>query len=84
MYVPGVDNVLADALSHMYSEEAPGTIQACSEYTYHNIVDNDVLLMHAVSMPLLMGVEAVSISQRPCDDASDFVHETADEQKEGR
>lgn len=27
-YVPGVDNVLADALSRMYSHDAPGTVHA--------------------------------------------------------
>ena len=88
-YVPSVDNVLADALSCMYSEDAPGTVQAHSEYTYHNVVDNNVLLMQAASMPLLTGIEAVTISQRPHveevtdDNASDFVHKTADKQKEG-
>ena len=49
----------------MYSEDAPGTVRARSEYTYHDIVDNDVLLLHAVTMPLLTGAEAVSISRCP-------------------
>jgi hypothetical protein len=63
VYIPGVENVLVDALSCLYLEDAPGTVQARSEYTYHDIVDNDVLLMHAVSMPLLTGAEAVSVSR---------------------
>ena len=89
VYIPGVENVLADALSRMYSEDAPGTVRARSEYTYHDVVDNDICLMHAVSMPLLTGAEAVSVSRRPHveeipdEDDHNFVREPPDEQKEG-
>lgn len=42
IYVPGMDNILSDALSHLYSNEKPGTVRAISEYTYHDVVnDND-------------------------------------------
>jgi hypothetical protein len=36
VYVPGVDNVLADALSRMYSGDAAGTVRSRSEYTLLN------------------------------------------------
>jgi len=40
-YVPGVENVLADVLSCMYSDDTPGTVRSRGEYTFHN-VKNDV------------------------------------------
>ena len=64
IYVPGVENVLADALSRMYSNDAPGTVRARSEYTYHDVVSNDVLLGHGISMPVLAGIEASAITPR--------------------
>lgn len=36
-YVPGVDNVLPDALSRMYEFDEPGTIRAPSEYLHHDL-----------------------------------------------
>ena len=32
-YVLGVDNILADALSHLYSNNQAGTVRSSSEYT---------------------------------------------------
>ena len=61
-YAPGVENVLADALSRMYSNDAPGTVRARSEYTYHDVIDNDVLLTHRISMPILTGLEAAAVT----------------------
>ena len=61
-YAPGVENVLADALSRMYSNDAPGTVRARSEYTYHDVIDNDVLLTHGISMPVLTGLEAAAVT----------------------
>jgi hypothetical protein len=46
VYVPGTENVLANALSRIYSNEAPGTVRSRSEYTYHDVVNNDVLVYH--------------------------------------
>jgi hypothetical protein len=60
-YVPGTENVLADALSRMYSNEAPGTVRSWSEYTYHDVVDMDVLELGAVSMPAFAGKEAAAL-----------------------
>jgi hypothetical protein len=57
-YLPGVDNVFADALSHIYSNDAPGTVCAPSEYMYHDIVPNWSLNSLSISMPLLVDVEA--------------------------
>ncbi|KAG9223444.1 hypothetical protein CCMSSC00406_0006936 [Pleurotus cornucopiae] len=36
VYIPGSDNVLSDALSRIYSNDAPGTMRAASEYTIHD------------------------------------------------
>jgi hypothetical protein len=61
-YVPGTDNVLADALSPIYSNEAPGTVRARSEYTYHDVIDMDVLDLGAISMPVFAGGEAAALA----------------------
>ena len=41
VYVPGSENVVADALSHMYSSDSVGTVRAKSEYTYFDVVNED-------------------------------------------
>jgi len=62
--VPGVENVLADALSCMYSNDAPGTVHARSEYTYHDVISNDALLSHGISMLVFAGMEAATVVPR--------------------
>jgi hypothetical protein len=58
-YIPGEENVLSDALLHIYSNDSPGTVRAQSEYTVHDdSVDNSHLSLHVISMPLLSGQEA--------------------------
>ena len=59
MYVPGEQNTLADALSRMYSDDRPGTVRAPSEYT---LSDGPMLSIpvSVVSMPLLVGAEAIA------------------------
>ncbi|KAJ3567350.1 hypothetical protein NP233_g6423 [Leucocoprinus birnbaumii] len=57
IYIPGAENILSDALSHMYSNDGPGTVRAPSEYTYYDIVDVDRMPQHLVTMPLLVGSE---------------------------
>src|SRR6266699_6983753 len=52
VYVPGSENVVADALSRIYSNEAPGIIRAKSEYTYHDVINDDVNLGMG-DMPIL-------------------------------
>jgi hypothetical protein len=61
-YVPGAENVFADALSRIYSNEAPGTVRARSEYTYHDVIDMDVLELSAISMPVFAGGEAAALA----------------------
>lgn len=55
-YLLGTDNVLADALSQMYSNEPKGTIRAASEYVSVK-EDNvpNVLLLHFVTVPVYTG-----------------------------
>jgi hypothetical protein len=36
-YLPGVENLLPDALSRMYAFDAPGTVRTPSEYTEHDV-----------------------------------------------
>lgn len=62
-YVPGVENVLADSLSRMYSNDAPGTVRARSEYTYHDVVTNDApVRVHTGPMPVFTALEALALS----------------------
>jgi hypothetical protein len=61
-YVPGTENVLADALSRIYSNEAPGTVRSRSEYTDHNVVDNDDIELNSISMPVFAGGEAAALT----------------------
>jgi RNase H-like domain found in reverse transcriptase/Reverse transcriptase (RNA-dependent DNA polymerase)/Integrase zinc binding domain len=63
IYVPGAENILADALSRIYSNDAPGTVRSEAEYTQHN--DSRIYLeAHGISAPLLAGLEAVA-ERRP-------------------
>ncbi|CAA7270581.1 unnamed protein product [Cyclocybe aegerita] len=66
MYVPGTDNVVADALSRIYSNDAPGTVRAQSEYTYFDVVNEDTPLDDEPIIPLLAGMEAcVAVHRSP-------------------
>jgi hypothetical protein len=58
VYVPGSENVVADALSRIYSNDAPGTVRARSEYTYHDVINEDLEIL-TDPLPILAGVEAV-------------------------
>ena len=59
-YAQGVENVLANALSRLYSNDTPRTVHARFEYMYHDIINNDVLLKHDISMPLCMSIKAAA------------------------
>jgi hypothetical protein len=61
-YVPGTESVLADTLSRIYSHESPGTVCAWSEYTYHDVIDNDMLNIGSISMPVFAGCEATALT----------------------
>jgi len=65
-YVAGSENVIVDALSHMYSADSVGTVRAKSEYTYFDIVNEDGLDLEETSTPVLAGIEAhVAVQKRP-------------------
>ncbi|KAJ2917183.1 hypothetical protein MD484_g3247, partial [Candolleomyces efflorescens] len=61
-YVPGVDNVLADALSRIYANDSSGTVCARSEYTYHDVINDDVIPVTDPPMPVFAGIEALAVS----------------------
>jgi hypothetical protein len=42
----------------MYSNEAPGTVRARSEYTYFDVMDDDMEIL-SDALPILAGIEAV-------------------------
>ncbi|PSS18923.1 hypothetical protein PHLCEN_2v3139 [Hermanssonia centrifuga] len=58
-YMPGMDNILPDALSRLYSNDLPGTVRAASEYTVFDD-DEDLplrLASFAITVPVLVGPE---------------------------
>ncbi|KAJ2930134.1 hypothetical protein H1R20_g6930, partial [Candolleomyces eurysporus] len=58
IYVPGVDNILSDALSRIYSYDALGTVHAPGEYTEHDdTLDLPVGGRLELSMLVLVGKE---------------------------
>jgi len=63
VYVPGEENSVADTLSRMYSNDAPGTVRSRSEYTYHDVVDDD-LEVNQQDIPILAGLEARAAVQK--------------------
>ena len=65
-YIAGSENVVADALSRMYSADSLGTIRAKSEYTYFDVVNEDGPDLEETSAPVLAGIEArVAVQRRP-------------------
>ena len=66
VYIAGSENVVADALSRMYSNDSPGTVRAPSEFTCHDVLDDDTLLVSdkMTDMPVLAGIEAVIATRR--------------------
>jgi hypothetical protein len=64
VYVPGEENSVADTLSRIYSNDAPGTVRSRSEYTYHDVVDED-LEFNQQDIPILAGLEAKAAVQKP-------------------
>ena len=66
VYVPGSENVVADALSRMYSADSVGTVRAQSEYTYFDMVNEDNVVLEETTMPVLAGLEAsMAVQKRP-------------------
>ena len=68
VYIEGSENVVADALSRLYSNDSPGTLRARSEFTYHDVVDDDTLKVEVVEdsdvSPVLAGIEARVVTRR--------------------
>lgn len=63
VYVPGTENVVADALSRMYSNDSSGTVRTKYEYTYFD-VDEDTPIETLEVMSLLTGQDVAVASQR--------------------
>ena len=63
-YIAGSENVVADALSQMYSADSLGTIRAKSNYTYFDVVNKDGLDLEETSAPILTGIEGHVAVQR--------------------
>jgi hypothetical protein len=55
-FVPGKENVLSDALSRMWSNDAPGTVRGASAYSAHDPDHPNVSVRAA--LPMIVGDEA--------------------------
>jgi hypothetical protein len=64
VYIAGSENVVADALSRMYSNDSAGTERARSEYMYHDVLDDDTVNKRLEDLPVLAGIEARLASRR--------------------
>ena len=64
VYIAGSENVVADALSRIYANDSPGTVRARSEHTYHDVVDDDMVVKYNEELPLLAGIEAQVATRR--------------------
>jgi transposase InsO family protein len=67
IYVPGSDNVLADALSRIYSEDSPGTIRSPSEYAQYDENSPPPLINAdpaAITVPIAAGLQSNAIRTR--------------------
>ena len=58
VYIAGSENVVADALSRLYSNDSAGTVRAQSEYTYHDVVDDDTMSPINGNISVLVWIEA--------------------------
>ena len=65
VYIEGSENVLADALSRLYSNDSPGTQRSRSEFTYHDVLDDDTSCLSTEGeLPVLAGIEAQVATRR--------------------
>ena len=62
VYIAGSENIVADALSQIYSNDSAGTVGARSEFSYHDVSDSDTTTGDRSSaiedLPVLAGTEA--------------------------
>ena len=56
VYIARSENVVADALSHMYANNSPGMMHTVGEFTLHDVVDDDMVANDG-GMPVLAGIE---------------------------
>ncbi|PSR74038.1 hypothetical protein PHLCEN_2v10177, partial [Hermanssonia centrifuga] len=66
-YMPGLDNILPDALSRLYSNDLPGTVRAASEYTIFDDEEDLPLRLasFAITVPVLVGPEGRASQAAP-------------------
>ena len=64
IYIEGTENILSDALSRLYSNDAVGTVHTPSEYTQHCDHSPPDAVDLNVTMPLLVGIEAAVMETR--------------------
>ena len=63
-YAVGSENVLANALSRLYSNDLPGTERSPSEFTSFDIMDEDKVELRN-EMTMLAGMEAIVATHKP-------------------
>ncbi|KAJ3482856.1 hypothetical protein NLI96_g6704 [Meripilus lineatus] len=65
-HVPGIENILADALSRIYAYDSTGTVRSPSEYTEYD--ENEAAPTHLalldISMPVYTALEAAAAQPR--------------------
>jgi hypothetical protein len=68
VYIPGSENVVADALSRMYANNlnSPGTVRSRTEFTQHDVLDDDTSTIDepGCDTPVLAGMEARIATRR--------------------
>ena len=78
VYAVGSENILADALSRMYSNDSKGTERTVAEFTYHDVTDSDAAVAN-ITTPLLAGVNAIVATRRKVPAINDKQPETSRE-----
>ena len=77
----GSKNVLADALSRMYSNDSSETKRTQNGFTYHDVMDNDttVVVCETSSMTGINAVSAGAVSKETISSDKDKTPETSKE-----
>ncbi|KAJ8469437.1 hypothetical protein ONZ45_g16890 [Pleurotus djamor] len=79
VYIPGEENVLSDALSRIYSNDAKGTRRARSEYSYHDVVEGKHDPTMVTSVAFYVGKEALMASIPSTSTASTSAESSTDD-----
>ena len=64
VYIEGSENVVADALSKLYSNDSAESQLARSEFTYHVVLDGDTSVVGNDVFPVLAEIEARIATRR--------------------